>query len=156
MCQIVYLLSINWWYLITLFWRVLAHFEKWILTLKSYYSKTTQPNLKSYTSKFKLDYPLSNKSIFRVVQKFIRSQESNKRPIFLLDHPVWLSSEANSIILVFNRKRWTWTHKVECQHLNNKHKEDNNNKLWTPQPPCNINNNSNSNNKGWSVTSDSP
>ena len=73
------------------FWRIFAHFEKWILTLKSYNSKTTQQNLKSYTSKFMLDYPLSNKSIFRVVREFIRSHEADKvdkRPKLFLDHPV--------------------------------------------------------------------
>ena len=79
--------------LIPLFWLIFAHFEKWVLTLKSYNSKTTQPNLKSYTSKFKLDYPPSNKSIFRVVQEFIRSHEADKRPKLFLDHPVGKSGE---------------------------------------------------------------
>ena len=51
------------------------------------------PNLKSYTSKFKLDYPLSKESIFRVGQEFIRSKEANKRPKFLLDHPVGLGTK---------------------------------------------------------------
>ena len=37
-------------------------FEKWFLNLISYNSKTTQPNLKIYTSKFKLDYHLSIKT----------------------------------------------------------------------------------------------
>ena len=75
---------------IPLFRRIFAHFEKWILTLKIYNSKTTQPNLKNYTSKSKLDYPLSNKSIFIVIQEFIWSHEADKRPKFLLDHPVSL------------------------------------------------------------------
>ena len=74
--------------LIPLFWRIFAHFENWILTLKSYNFKTSQPNLKSYTSKSKLDYPLSNESIFRVIQEIFRSHETDKRPKFFLDHPV--------------------------------------------------------------------
>ena len=74
--------------LISLFWRIFALFEKWILTLKSYNSKNTQPNLKSYTSKSKLDYPLFIKSFFRVIQEFIWSHEADKRPKFFLDHPV--------------------------------------------------------------------
>ena len=72
--------------LIPVFRRVFAHFEKWILTLKNYNSKTTQPNLKNYTSKFKLDY-IPNTSIFKVFQEFIRSQEADKRPKIFLGPP---------------------------------------------------------------------
>ena len=51
----------------------LMSFDNWILTSKDY-------NLTTTTSKFKLNYPLSNKGILGVIQEFIRSHEADKRP----------------------------------------------------------------------------
>ena len=75
--------------LITHFWRIFALFEKSLSTLKSYNSKTTEPNLKSNTSKFKLDLPLSCESTFKFLHKLFFHREVIKRPKFFLDHPVY-------------------------------------------------------------------
>ena len=45
--------------LIPIFWDIFALFEKWILTLQAHNFLTSESNLKSYTSKYKLDHPLS-------------------------------------------------------------------------------------------------
>jgi len=42
------------------------------------------------TSKFKLDYPLSNKSGFEFQKDLARSQWLTKRPKFFLPHPVYV------------------------------------------------------------------
>ena len=82
-----------------------------ILTSKACNLTTSGPNLKCYTSNFKLDYPLSNKSSFEI--RFCSVSVGHQTSKVFLSHPVGDFSIWLELINIKDIKTFLWVFDIQ-------------------------------------------